>query len=156
MREEESISVAKGADEVFATVARVEDYGSFSSQYRSTRLLSRDDGRIVLERKARVAGLPMRWISEATVGPKRVTICQTKGPLKGMRTEWRVEPEGQGSKVTITHELRLRFPFQPLEKIVYRLIIRKMAKTILSNVKLHLERPSEDTSQIAEPGGSGT
>lgn len=140
MQAEESIFIARGADEVFAAVARVEDYGSFSPQYRGTRVLEQGNGRLVLERRARVAGLPLRWLSEARVeAPGKVSIRQIEGPLQGMRTDWAVQPQGEGAKVTLAHQFCLRFPFRAMERIIYNLILRKMARTMLSSIKSHLE-----------------
>jgi ribosome-associated toxin RatA of RatAB toxin-antitoxin module len=140
MRAEESTVIARKPGEVFATVSRVEDFGMFSSQYRGTRVLEQGGGKVVLERRAKVAGLPVRWVSEARIEePSRVTIRQTEGPLKGMRTEWSVEPEGEGTRVRITHEFRLGRVLRPFEGLIYRWIIRKMARTMLMSVKAHME-----------------
>lgn len=153
MRSEESIFIDGEPEEVFTTVARVEDYGSFCPRYRGTRVIKQSDQWLVLERRARVAGLPVRWVSEATIeAPGRVNIRQMEGPLKGMRTEWKVERQGEGTKVTITHDLRLGFPFRPLETLIYRLIIRNMAQSVLIGIKSHFEKAGKGDSRTVLQG----
>lgn len=140
MRAAESILISEAPEQVFATVSRVQDYGLFCPRYRGTRVLEESEGKVVLEREARIGGFDFVWVSEATVDPAgRVNIQQLRGPLKGMRTEWSVEPQGRETKVSITHDLALRPPLNLLGGLVYRLIIRDMARTALAGLKSHLE-----------------
>lgn len=142
MRFEETIVIATPPEAVYKRASDLEGYSDLAEEYKQSRVLSRDGNSAVVERKARIAGLPMAWRSKATlVPPKRIEFEQISGPLRGMNTVWQISPEPEGTRLSIIHELAPgpKPIADALAGVIYRLFIRKLALKILANLKASVE-----------------
>ena len=142
MQFEESILIDAPADSVYERAADLEAYSDLADEYRESKVLSRDDAGAVVERKARIAGLPFTWRSNAAfVPPHSIEFCQISGPLRGMRTLWQIAPEPEGTRLSIVHDLTVgpRPVGNALAGVVYRLFVKKLALKILTSLKASLE-----------------
>ena len=146
MNARDSILIRRDVEEVFSIVKDVENYGKFSPSYEGAQVLVREGNNLTVERTAKILGKRMRWTSEAEIGERTVTFKQSRGPLKGMVTQWNVEREDSATRVTILHDHRFPIPLVGgflSAKIVYPLIVKKMARRILANMKRALEMEVE-------------
>jgi len=139
---EETILIAATPEQVYERAADLERYSDLANQYRESRILSKGDGSAVVERHARIAGLPLKWRSDARFfPPERVEFVQTSGPLRGMRTVWTIAADSDQTRLTIVH--RLAPAPGPLgdwvARAVYRLFVRKLALEIMGNVKASVQ-----------------
>jgi ribosome-associated toxin RatA of RatAB toxin-antitoxin module len=72
----------------------------------------RDGHRQIIEMAAWRDVFPLRWVAEQIDDPERPHIAfrHIAGPTRGMDVEWRFEPTGTGTRVTIEHRLTFAFP----------------------------------------------
>jgi hypothetical protein len=100
------------------------------------------DGAIVAEFVARRPlvgalglGLPVVWRSRTWAEPaeRRLRFVHRGGATDGMDVTWRIEPTTIGTRVTIEHELALRFPL--LASVVQRFFVRPIASRTLATFK---------------------
>jgi len=123
---------------VFAVVSNLEEYHRLVPEYSESRVLEKREEGVVVERRGKVFGLPMRWVSLGkVVGNDRVEFVQLKGPLRGMVTIWTVRAEGAGSRVSIVHRYAPRFPGGDwlARNVVHRLVVGNMARRFLRGVQ---------------------
>ena len=142
MRLEESVLIEVPPATVYERAADLEGYSDLADEYRESRVLSRDGDSAVVERMARIAGLPFTWRSEVTfAAPERVEFRQISGPLRGMRTVWTIAPESDGTRLSIVHDLTpAPGPVgNALAAVIYRLFVKKLALKILANLKATVE-----------------
>jgi ribosome-associated toxin RatA of RatAB toxin-antitoxin module len=143
VRFEESIVVGASVEQVYARAADLEAYSDLADEYRQSRVLSRGEGEAVVERKARIGGIPFTWRSRAAFSPpERIEFRQISGPLRGMRTAWHIAPEPDGTRLRIVHDLApAPGPVGDLlARAVYRLFIKSLALKILRNLKAAVEQ----------------
>lgn len=134
----DTIFIRAPQEKVYALAAQVENYGQFAPQYKDYTVLARDEGFVRIRRRAKTI-MAFEWTSEGTFEPPhRILYRQVDGKLKGMITEWRFEPEGEGTRVSILH--RFDFPIPFLGRwLVYPFFIRPIAQSLLRNMKAYLE-----------------
>lgn len=116
MRTVDELHMAAAPDTVFAAAADVERWPAILPHYRWVRKLARGDSsgtgptRDVVEMAAWRPFGPLRyptwWVSEMSVdaAARRIRYRHIDGITRGMDVEWRVEPAGDGTRVTIVHE----------------------------------------------------
>ena len=104
MQFDDSVLIAAAPKAVYDRAADLEGYSALAKQYRASTVLSRGDREAVVERKARIAGLSFTWRSRATfTPPESVEFVQVSGPLRGMRTLWRISPEPPGTRLNTSN-----------------------------------------------------
>ena len=104
---------------VFALARDVERWPRLLPHYVSVTVLDRrPDGSIIARLVARRPllpllgiALPVVWRSRSWSEPDtcRLRFVHQGGATNGMDVTWRIEPLGQGARVTIEHEFRPRF-----------------------------------------------
>ncbi len=142
MRFEETVVIAASPEVVYERAADLEGYSDLAEEYKESRVISRDGNSAVVERKARIAGLPLAWRSKATLVPsERIEFEQISGPLRGMHTVWQISRESDGTRLSIIHELAPGpAPIaNALAGVIYRLFVRNLALKILANLKALME-----------------
>jgi ribosome-associated toxin RatA of RatAB toxin-antitoxin module len=117
----------------------------FLPHYRWVKILERDGERQTVEMACRRSGIPLKWRSHLWVWPerRRMRFLHVAGPARGMDVEWRLEPEGDCTRVSIHHELALQAPLvrTALGKwIVGEVFVRAVAGRTLRCLKEAVER----------------
>ncbi|MBV8150572.1 MAG: SRPBCC family protein [Candidatus Eremiobacteraeota bacterium] len=108
-----SIEIAADPATVFRYASATERWPEFLPHYRWVRVLEDDGSKRVVEMAARRNWIPIRWTAEQTNDAARPHIAfrHLRGWTKGMEVQWLFEPRAGGTRVTIEHRLRFRFPF---------------------------------------------
>jgi ribosome-associated toxin RatA of RatAB toxin-antitoxin module len=111
MRTVDRLHMRAPAERVFRAAAEVERWPELLPHYRWVRMRERDaaGGGIVEMAAWRPFGplrYPTWWVSEMRVDPAAhaVRYRHVDGVTRGMDVEWRLEPRGGGTDVTIVHE----------------------------------------------------
>jgi ribosome-associated toxin RatA of RatAB toxin-antitoxin module len=80
--------------------------------YRYVRVHERGGARQIVEMAAWRDCFPLHWVAEQIDDAQRPHIAfrHIAGPTRGMEVEWRFEPLGNGTRVTIVHRLDFAFP----------------------------------------------
>lgn len=97
---------------VFAIAADVERWPQLLRAYRWCQVLDRQQDRLVFEMAGRIRGWPARWTAVQSRSPSehRIVFHHMRGITAGMVVEWRLQPVSEGTRVTIVHDLLLRWP----------------------------------------------
>jgi ribosome-associated toxin RatA of RatAB toxin-antitoxin module len=84
----------------------------FLPHYRWVRVLEREGDRQTVEMACYRSGIPLKWRSHLWVrrAERRMRFRHVGGPARGMDVEWALEPEREGVRVTIRHDLTLKVP----------------------------------------------
>lgn len=143
MHSEIAIDIAAPPDLVFRLARDVERWPRLLPHYVGVDVLERaDDGAIVARMVARRPlvpvlglGLPVAWRSRTWSDPesRRLRFVHRGGATNGMDVTWRIEPAGEGCRVTISHDFQPRF--RPWAAIVDRLFTRPIAGRTLATFK---------------------
>lgn len=152
MRSEIAIDIAAPADLVFRLARDVERWPRLLPHYVSVDVLERtDDGAVVARMVARRSlvpvlglGLPVAWRSRTWSEPEtlRLRFVHRGGATHGMDVTWRIEPVGNGCRVTISHQFRPRIG--PWAAIVDRLFTRPIAGRTLATFRAIAEAVAAD------------
>lgn len=112
MHRETAITIRATPQTVYALAADIERWPDRLPHYRYVRVLRRDGDRTVAAMGARRGVLPVRWTAEQVRQPEvpRIGFRHVGGVTRGMDVEWRFEPVADGVRVTILHDLHLRWP----------------------------------------------
>lgn len=107
-----AIEIAAPAATIYALAAATERWPELLPHYRYVRVLDGDARRRTVAMGARHELFPIAWVAEQTNDPERPHIAfrHLRGWTRGMEVEWRFEPRGAATLVTIEHRLRFRFP----------------------------------------------
>ena len=135
---EDAAVVEASPERVFAVVSSLAEYDRLVPEYSGSRVLETREEGVVIERRGKVFGLPMRWVSLGkVVGSDRVEFVQLKGPLRGMVTVWTVRAGEGGTRVSIVHRYAPRFPGGDwlARNVVHRLVVGKMARRFLKGLQ---------------------
>ncbi|HEY4634351.1 MAG TPA: SRPBCC family protein [Candidatus Limnocylindrales bacterium] len=143
MRSEIGIDIAASPAVVFALARDVERWASLLPHYlRSRPIDRRGDGSLVADFVARRSivpivglGIPVAWRSRTWNEPatRRLRFVHVAGATRGMDVTWRIEPEGDGCRVTIEHRFAPRLP--GFAWIVDRAFTRPIAGRTLATFK---------------------
>ncbi|MCS7272937.1 MAG: SRPBCC family protein [Fimbriimonadales bacterium] len=113
-RIEKSVSVNAPVEKVFEVLQQVESFAQFLPHTRQAQVLERTDTGALVEWEvvAPGVGMPVRWKSRYTFDTATHTATmQPEGDaLVKLTCEWRVEPEGAGSKLTATVDYTANVP----------------------------------------------
>ena len=137
------IRIAAAPDAVFALVSAVEAWPDVLPHYRWVRRLSGSDERRTLDMAARRSFIPVRWQSVVEPLPEDrvLRFHHIGGPTRGMDVEWRLTPDGDGTRVELWHRFHARVPLiAPLYEWVARhVFIEHVAGKTLRHMKREAE-----------------
>ncbi|MCX7926490.1 MAG: SRPBCC family protein [Fimbriimonadales bacterium] len=113
-RIEKSVSVNAPAEKVFEVLQQAESFAQFLPHARNVQVLERTESGVLVDWEviAPGVGMPVRWKSRHTVDAAnhRVTMQPEGDSLVKLNGEWRVEPEGAGSKLSATLDYEANVP----------------------------------------------
>lgn len=129
---------------VFALASDVERWPRLHPAYRWCRILERHPDWIIFEMGGRIRGWPARWTARQDRYPRewRIVFRHIRGITTGMVVEWRLSAESEGTRVTIAHELVMRWPLVgrlASDYIVGPVFIDWIARQTLGGVKRTVE-----------------
>jgi uncharacterized membrane protein len=106
------LDMAAPYERIFALAADVERWPEILPHYRYVRRLPDDDGTRHFAMGARRGIIPVAWaaIQRPLRDERRIEFHHTGGVTRGMEVAWRFEPSDGGWRVSIEHELELRWP----------------------------------------------
>ena len=135
-----AIEIAADPATIYRFASATERWPEFLPHYRSVRVLEDRGASRVVEMAARRDWIPIRWTARQTNDPIRPHIAfrHVRGWTRGMEVEWRFEPTSGGTRVTIEHRLRFRFPLAAGwlgERVVSGFFIDYVAGKTLARMK---------------------
>ncbi|GAC1660187.1 MAG: hypothetical protein NVS4B13_08450 [Candidatus Elarobacter sp.] len=107
-----TVEIAAPAQAIYALAASTEKWPEILPHYRYVRVLERRGETRVVAMGAWQDVFPIRWVAEQTNDPRtpHITFRHLRGWTRGMDVEWIFESVSGGTRVTIEHRLRFRFP----------------------------------------------
>ena len=107
-----SIDIAAPPATIYGFASATARWPLILPHYRYVRVHERHGSRQIVEMAAWRHCFPLHWIAEQTDDPRRPRIAfrHIAGPTRGMEVEWRFEPLGELTRVTIEHRLDFAFP----------------------------------------------
>lgn len=153
MYTETSVVMQGPRERIFALGAAIEDWPIILPHYRSVTLTERaeqPDGTIhkVATMKAwrplPFGKIPVGWKTIQESNPKTglLHFLHIGGFTKGMDVYWLLKPEGDATRVTITHDFTLRWPLIGAfvaHRIVGRFFVDAIARRTLNRIKAMVE-----------------
>jgi ribosome-associated toxin RatA of RatAB toxin-antitoxin module len=132
------------SEAIFPIAAEVERWPELLPHYRWVTLLERDGHRKLVEMAASRDGFPVKWQALQELYPEvpSIRFHHVKGVTRGMDVEWRFEPQGEGTLVSIYHVLDLRWPVighVVAEKIIGPQFVANIAGKTLRRIKQIVE-----------------
>ena len=160
MRSTTSIEMAAPPELVFRLARDVERWDRVLPHYVRSRVVARGaDGTRLTEFVARRPligslglGLPVAWRARTWAEPDtlRLRFVHVAGATKGMDVTWRIDPQGDGARVSIDHDFRPRLP--GFARFVDRAFTRPIAGHTLATFKALAEALGAE----ADPGIGST
>ena len=150
----ETCVVMNGSRErIFALGAAIEDWPDILPHYRAVTLsarTTRPDGTVhkIATMKAwrtlPFGRIPVGWktIQESNAETGLLHFVHIGGFTKGMDVYWRMQPEGDATRVTITHDFTLRWPLIGefvAHRIVGRFFVDAIARRTLNCINTIVE-----------------
>ena len=107
-----TVEIAAPPEAVYALGSATERWPSILPHYRYVRVLERRGATRVVAMGAWQDVFPIRWVAEQTNDPAtpHIAFRHLRGWTRGMDVEWIFEPIAGGTRLTIEHRLRFRFP----------------------------------------------
>jgi ribosome-associated toxin RatA of RatAB toxin-antitoxin module len=150
---ETSVVISGSSAHIFALAAAVEDWPVILPHYRSVVLhekTARTDGTI--HRVATMKAWRLLPLGRIRVGWKTTLDSRSEtnllhfvhigGFTKGMDVYWRLAPEGDATRVTITHDFTLHWPLIGefvAHRIVGQFFVDAIARRTLNRIKVIVE-----------------
>lgn len=91
--------------DVLAVAVPVERWSLLMPHYPWVRIIGRHGAATVVQFTAWRGPLRLRWTAEQTADPAagRIVYRHLRGPTRGLRTEWHLEPDGAAVRVSVRH-----------------------------------------------------
>lgn len=170
MYTETSVVMRGPRERIFALGAGIEEWPRLLPHYRSVTLAERvvqPDGTIrkVAVMKAwrvlPVGKLPVGWktIQDSSTETGLLHFIHIGGFTKGMDVYWLLTPEGDATRVTITHDFTLRWPLIGAfvaHRIVGQFFVDAIARRTLICIKAIVETPTSLSPIPTRAGGEET
>jgi ribosome-associated toxin RatA of RatAB toxin-antitoxin module len=138
------ITIAASPDLVYRLAEDVARWPEILPHYRYVRVLEQEPDRRRVKMAAFRDFIPVSWTSIQELDPvhRRITYRHVGGITKGMDVIWQIEPDGKGTRVTISHELPgphglLLLP--PARMVAGRFFITTIADRTLRGIKREAE-----------------
>lgn len=134
------IRIAAPYERIFALAAEVERWPERLPHYRYVRPVPDPGGERRFAMGARRGPIPVSWeaIQRPLPDARRIEFHHTGGVTRGMDVAWRFEPDGDGWRVSIAHELHLGWPIIgrfAAERVIGPQFIEAIAGRTLRRVK---------------------
>lgn len=142
LHREDSVIINASLERVFTVSKEIERLSEFISEFKHIKLLKREKDKITVEARIRVFGIKITYISVGIIEENRsIRYEQTKGPLKGLLTEWRFDALGKDTRLSVIHDLNLKLLLigDIVERLLYNLCLRRLARNLLFSMKKELE-----------------
>jgi ribosome-associated toxin RatA of RatAB toxin-antitoxin module len=138
----QSIDIRAPASVIYEVAHDVSGWASILPHYRYVRVLEKsgDDDYVCLMAAWRDL-VPVRWTAAVHLLPQipRIEFTHVGGPTTGMRVAWIFDPIGQGTRLTIHHDMAaLRRPLVRTAlgtQIAARIFIEPIASRTLACIK---------------------
>jgi hypothetical protein len=164
MYTETSVVISGPLARIFALGAAIEDWPIILPHYRSVVLhekTAQPDGSVHREatmkawRLLRIGRIPVGWKTIQDSNPETYLLhfVHIGGFTKGMDVYWRLTPEEDATRVTITHDFTLRWPLIGefvAHRIVGQFFVDAIARRTLNRIKEMVE--SETGSEFGVRG----
>ena len=100
------------ASRIYALAAPVERWPEWLPHYRWVDVLERKGNVKLVAMSASRDGIPVSWQAVQVLDPDTPAIRfrHVRGITTGMEVQWSFREDGQGTLVSIDHQLRLRWP----------------------------------------------
>ncbi|MGP6156435.1 MAG: type II toxin-antitoxin system RatA family toxin [Vulcanimicrobiaceae bacterium] len=139
-RIENAVVVAAPPERIYRLASATERWPEYLPHYRFVRVLEERAGSRLVEMAASRDWIPIRWVAEQFNDPERPTIrfLHVRGWTRGMEVQWRFEPVEGGTRVTIEHRLKFRFPVAADwlgEHVVCKFFVDDVARKTLARIK---------------------
>lgn len=138
-----SILIVAPMEKIFAMTSDIARWPALLPHYRWVRWLSGGADRGILHMAALRGVIPISWTSEFQRDPEvpQLTFRHLTAFTKGMEVRWNYTLEEGGVRVTIVHDLKMRWPLlAPLaEPIIGGFMIDWVAPRTLAGFKKLLE-----------------
>lgn len=156
MHTENTVLIRGRRDRIFELAANIQDWPRLLPHYRYVIVEECSERRKVARMGASRDGFPVKWRARQELFPEeyRIVFRHIGGITRGMEVEWRLEPEGDAVRVTISHELIYPIPvLGPLfaEYIVGRMFVQNIAGKTLRCIQEKVEAEAR-----AEAAGSSS
>jgi coenzyme Q-binding protein COQ10 len=120
---------------VYQVLRDMERFPDFMKSVESITVRERGDDYTVTEWVARLQGARFRWVERDTFLPERIVYRQVEGDLKTFEGEWRLEPDGNGTRVTLVTDFEFGIPMlSQLLNPVAKVAIRENARAMLDAI----------------------
>jgi ribosome-associated toxin RatA of RatAB toxin-antitoxin module len=144
MKTENTILIRADRQRIFQLAADIQDWAKFLPHYRYVVIEEQSERHKIARMGARRDWFPVKWRARQELLPEeyRILFQHIGGITKGMFVEWRLVPEGDAVRVTISHTLTYPVPILgPLfaEWIVGRLFVHSIAGKTLRCIKAMAE-----------------
>ena len=170
MYTETSVVMHGPRKQIFALGAAIEDWPIILPHYRSvvlTERTERPDGTIhnVATMKAwrllPFGKIPVGWrtILDSNAETGLLHFVHIGGFTKGMDVSWLLTPEGDATRVTITHDFTLRWPLIGefvAHRIVGQFFVDAIARRTLARIKAMVEGEALTPQPLSPIAGEGS
>jgi hypothetical protein len=152
MRTVNSIHISAPPDAVFRTASDVMNWATILPHYRWVRSGKTTDGVETVKMAAWRSFIPVNWesILSADADTRRIFFEHVGGLTTGMKVVWSIDPQDEGARVVITHELdKLRIPIVrsvPGKFITGRFFVEHVADRTLRAMKQWIEQKYAERS----------
>ncbi len=168
MYTETSIVMHGPRERIFALGAAIEDWPLILPHYRAVALeerTERSDGtthKVATMKAWRVlpfGKIPVGWktIQESNAETHLLHFVHIGGFTKGMDVSWLLKPEGDATRVTITHDFTLRWPLVGAfvaQRIVGQFFVDAIARRTLHCIKAIVEETFTPRPPLTCPEGT--
>jgi len=112
MRSEISIHINAPPDLVYSLVSDLDRWDQWLSHYRYVRVLDRSEDGVHAAMSAWRGPIPVFWhaVQKAESATRTIRFRHVRGITRGMDVLWTIEPEENGTRAKILHDLDLKWP----------------------------------------------
>ncbi len=147
MHTENAILIRADVQTIYELAAAVERWPALLPHYRRVRVLADYGDRRLVEMAAHRDGIPVWWCAEQVRDPRvpRITFRHVRGITTGMAVEWTFAASAEGVRVSIRHDLRLRWPLiggLVADYIIGPQFVANIAGKTLRRIKALAEQPA--------------
>jgi len=138
----DSIIINARLSKVYATARNIEKQHEFIPGYKPAEVFKSAEGHLIVNRIAEIGGKTMKWQSIVLFNENRsIEFEQIEGRLKGMTISWLFEEVPEGTRLTITHSLKLVIPVLGyfIERFAAKPAIDKLTTNVLKGLKNKME-----------------
>lgn len=141
---ENTILIRGDRDRIFRLAADIQDWPALLPHYRYVVVEEASERHKTAWMGASRDGFPVRWRARQELVPEehRILFTHIGGVTRGMEVEWRIVPEDDAIRVTISHVLDYPIPLLGslfAHYVVGRLFVHNIAGKTLRCIKAKVE-----------------